>query len=93
MSNNSLSLPSNCALISDEEMVYLDGGVQVLPASSSVLGGVASFAVAFCQVIWDSLKSCARSFVEITLDDLRNPNFQAVLAVVSVACVISFLAK
>lgn len=91
MSKTAIMFPSNCAMVAEEEMVYLDGGAQAVPSAASISTSIVSGIAAFCGVIWDSLKSCARSFVEITLDDLRNPNFQGAVLTVSLLAIASCL--
>lgn len=90
MSQNTIMFPADYASVAEEEMVYLDGGAQAIPTISDVASGIVSSIAVFCDVMWDSLKSCARSFVEITVDDLRNPNFQAAAALTSLMAIISF---
>lgn len=91
MNQNNIALPANYAAIPEEEMAYLDGGAQVIPTITSIVAGIPSFFVEFGRVMWDWAKSSARSFVEITMDDLRNPNFQGALIVTSLLGIISFL--
>lgn len=91
MAQTAIMFPTNCSMVAEDEMMYLDGGAQAVPFASSLLAGIASSVANFCGVMWDSLKSLGRSFVEITLDDLRNPNFQGAVLVVSLFAVASFL--
>lgn len=90
MENNNLSLPANYMTITEDECTYLDGGAQITTIATSVVTSIVSGTAAFFQVIGDSLKSCARSFVEVTLDDLRNPNFWAAVALTGALAAIGF---
>lgn len=90
MEKNLMQMPASYAVVAEEEMVYLDGGVSF--SDIQLVGAaVATVAKEIWDVTWFSIKSCARSFVEIHLDDLRNPKFQAVLAVTSLAAILSFV--
>ncbi len=91
MNQTAILLPANCVMVTEDEMVYLDGGAQAVPSVSSIFAGIGSSIAEFCDVMWYSIKSCARSFVEITMDDLRNPNFQGAVATVTVLAIVSFL--
>lgn len=91
MNQTAIMLPASCSVVAEEEMMYLDGGAQVVPSTASLTAGIASSVANFCGAFWDALKGLGRSFVEITLDDLRNPNFQAAVLTVSILAVASCL--
>lgn len=87
MEKSAMTMPANYAVVSQNEMVYLDGGVDFSSVSNAIVTG----AVNFWNGITYSVKSLARSFVEVNLDDLRNPNFQAAAALVGTLAIISVL--
>lgn len=90
MENRIMTMPANYTVVDGEEMMYLDGGGQIADVVGAVTSSIVSGTVTFFQVIGDSLKSCARSFVEITMDDLSNPNFWGAVALTGALAAIGF---
>lgn len=85
-----ISMPAGYAVLSNDEMVYVDGGALSLSTLQNAAAAVSSFSAAFCETMVDSIKSCARSFVEIHLDDLHNPNFWTAVAMTGILAAIGF---
>lgn len=90
MQSNTILMPANYAVVDEDEMTYIGGGADVLGTIDSIASSIVSGTVGFFRVIGESLVSCARSFVEITMDDLRNPNFWGAVAITGVLALIGF---
>lgn len=45
MKTNNFNLPANCSVISEDEMMYIDGGFELKLNAKTILAGIAAIAV------------------------------------------------
>jgi hypothetical protein len=94
-----LLMPANYTLVDEEEMVYLDGGNDLLDSAVSFVAAIPSFVVSFAAAIPSFVVSSTVSIAEsvvasarnvffgmiyMAIDDLLNPKFQGTMVALGV---------
>jgi hypothetical protein len=88
-----LLMPASYTLVEEEEMVYLDGGNDLLDSAVSFVAAIPSFVVsatgAVLGSVWASAKNITLGMVYMAIDDLLNPKFQGTMVALGVLLVCS----
>jgi hypothetical protein len=85
-----LLMPANYALVGEEEMVYLDGGIDLVQSAATFVSNIPSyvaaapaFIVAAADAVADSVVASARNvffgMIYMAIDDQLNPKFQGTM--------------
>jgi hypothetical protein len=78
-----LVMPASYTLVAEDEMVYLDGGNELLDSVASFVAGIPAAVVSntgvVLQSVWASVKNVTFGFAYMAIDDLLNPKFQGTM--------------
>jgi hypothetical protein len=83
-----LLMPANYALVDEEEMVYLDGGNDLVNSAASFVAAIPSYVISAAGAIAENVAISTRniflSIIYMAIDDLLNPKFQGTMVALGV---------